>query len=242
MMKGYRCRHLRPPQTLPRGELGFAQSLFMRLCLCYLGFLGRRVVHGWLRTPGCLGITASMASGRAIAAANQSATMVARSPRSCIAYSTLHIATWLAETNLAQGAVRPRRHVLRCHACDAPFTRHPIHHPPPSHDNNSQTSPTSPPHHNNADSGAHIRPPRRVLQHWRRRRQRAGGQASRRALARDHSRYTTAPTKPANSDFVEFLHHLLDILFTPWVLGWEARLPTSITYPSASCATSSRRP
>lgn len=45
----------------------------------------------------------------------------------------------------------------------------------------------------------------------------AGGQASRRALARDHSRYATAPTKPANSDFVEFLHHLLDILFTPWV-------------------------
>ncbi|WOO85581.1 uncharacterized protein LOC62_07G009082 [Vanrija pseudolonga] len=43
----------------------------------------------------------------------------------------------------------------------------------------------------------------------------AGGQASRRALARDHSRYTTAQTKPANSDFVEFLHHLLDILFTP---------------------------
>ncbi|KAL1405431.1 hypothetical protein Q8F55_009062 [Vanrija albida] len=41
----------------------------------------------------------------------------------------------------------------------------------------------------------------------------AAGQASRRSLARD-PRYPSR-TKPANSDFVEFLHHLLDILFTP---------------------------
>ncbi|TXT03842.1 hypothetical protein VHUM_04363 [Vanrija humicola] len=40
------------------------------------------------------------------------------------------------------------------------------------------------------------------------------GQTSRRSLARQQ-RYAAAPSKPANSDFVEFLHHLLDILFTP---------------------------